>query len=250
MHRADASTLTFVRDLLRGNEALRTGARYQTNGGASLDAGVVETLIQSGAVDGNAERCRSNSSTRNWLKRQMLDGEPFRHQHFETEAREGLTINLSESPVARLAIAPVRDGRPFLERHHIEAAERLRRLVERAGMMPRMTTDYSDSVKVGQRGCGADVSDMAADARRELARISELLPRDCAAVAIDVCGFLKGMQQFEAERGWPRRSAKLVLRIALDCIAAHYGLADAAVGPSSHRPRRWMDAGARPERFE
>lgn len=251
MPRRDSAALSFVRALIGGAAAMRSGDKYVTSTGATLDAARVEALIRSGAITGEGAQCRSNSTTRSWLKRQLLEVEPFRDQHFETVSREGVTINLSESPVARLAIAPARGGRPFLERHHVEAAERLRRLVERAGLLPRTTTNYALAGGAGSRGNGAsDITDMAADARKELSRIVAVLPRDCAAVAIDVCGFLKGLQQVEAERGWPRRGAKLVLRVALDCLAAHFGLSAAAIGPPSRRPRRWMEESARPDRFE
>jgi hypothetical protein len=96
----------------------------------------------------------------------------------------------------------------------------------------------------------AELGDFAADARRALAEIHEVLPRDCAGVVLDVCGLLKGLQSVESERGWPRRSAKLVLRIGLDQLARHYGLAAQATGPASRRDRAWQDAGARPHRFE
>lgn len=251
MPRAEPATLSFVRALSRGAEALRIDDRYITADGASLSAARAEALIRSGAIAGDRSRCGRNDLTRNWLKRQLLAVEPFVGQHIDTATRAGLTINLSESPVSRLAIASARGGKPFLERHHVEAADRLRRLVERAGMLPRMTTNYANTEGVGSRDNQAsDISDMAADARKELSRLNAALPRDCAAVAIDVCGFLKGLQQVEAERGWPRRSAKLILRVALDCVAAHFGLDAAATGRSSNRPHRWMDEGARPERFE
>jgi hypothetical protein len=40
----------------------------------------------------------------------------------------------------------------------------------------------------------------------------------------------------EATNEWPVRSAKVVLQIALDRLAAHYGI---ATRPSRHRIRAW-----------
>jgi hypothetical protein len=64
-----------------------------------------------------------------------------------------------------------------------------------------------------------------------------------------VCGFLKGLQQVESERGWPQRSAKLVLRIGLDQVAHTFGLMPFAEGRASAPPRRWRQ-GPRPPMFE
>jgi hypothetical protein len=40
----------------------------------------------------------------------------------------------------------------------------------------------------------------------------------------DVCCALKSMGDVETEKSWPRRSAKIVLGLALDRLADHYGL--------------------------
>ena len=78
------------------------------------------------------------------------------------------------------------------------------------------------------------------------------LPADCAGVVIDVCGWLKGLQEVERERGWPRRSAKLVLRIGLEQLAQHFGLGPYAVGKTRGRSgagsRRRAAADARSRR--
>jgi Domain of unknown function (DUF6456) len=94
------------------------------------------------------------------------------------------------------------------------------------------------------------MSDLTADARKTLGEIARLLPRDCAGAVLDVCGLLKGLQTVEAERGWPRRSAKLVLRIGLDQLAGYFGLSSEATGPASQRDHVWLPDNARPDRFE
>lgn len=98
-------------------------------------------------------------------------------------------------------------------------------------------------------GVASDVSDMAADARKALAGIQAELPPDCATALMDICGYEKGLQAVEIERGWPRRSAKIVLRIALEQLAHRLGLTEMASGPETGRPREWLPPSARPTEF-
>lgn len=238
--------IRFVR-ALAGDAAMRVGERYVIASGESAEARDVLELIAAGAIAGDAQSCRANAETKGWVRRAMLDADAFAAQHRQqTTLPDSTIVNLAESPLARLAAGTP----PFLERHHVEAGERVRRLVERASIQPRMTMTYAASMTAGQRRSGpGDISDMAADARKALDEVYRVLPRDCAGVVMDVCGLLKGLQVVEAERGWPRRSAKLVLRIGLEQLAQHFGYAPVAVGVETTRARKWMGEGGRPSVF-
>ncbi|MHA6298159.1 DUF6456 domain-containing protein [Devosia sp. CAU 1758] len=134
-------------------------------------------------------------------------------------------------------------GKPedFLAPHHLEASSRLARLFDGAALRQRVTMSY-DPGRVGRsRGAAqADISDNAADARKRLAVFAGLLPPDCWGVLVDVCLYDKGLQQVETERNWPRRSAKLVLRIGLDQVAARMGLLEQATGRDRATTRSWL----------
>ncbi len=257
MQPPDRLTLTFVRALAGGAEAVADAeGRFEVLSAGRplrLAAEIVAGMISNGVVAGDRNACRASPATRQWLRRQLLEQDAFAAQHrLLAPASDGPVVNLAESPLGRLAAAAPGGGQPFLERHHVEAGERVRRLTERAQLQPRVTMSYSAAHVAGGKGMSraADIGDLAAEARTKLAEIHRVLPRDCAGVVIDVCGLLKGLQLVEQERGWPRRSAKLVLRIGLDQLARHYGLSAEAVGIASRRPQRWMDDGARPLRFE
>jgi hypothetical protein len=236
----------FVRGLIAGEVGLPDGDRYVTATGRSAQAADIRVLVQSGALAGDAGECRAGPETAAWLKRAMIDGDAFQAQHrVDGVDREGRLVNLAESPLSRL----VSGDRAFLEPHQIEAGERVRGLVERAQLRTRTTMNYSGEATGGrkQRNAAETVTDMAVDARRVLDGIHGALPAECAGVVMDVCGWLKGLQQVERERGWPRRSAKLVLRIGLEQVAQRMGLGPHAVGRERVPARGWMAEGARPE---
>lgn len=245
--RPDASLQRFVRGLLGGATASRHGKAFVLPDGRRAPGDAVIALVRSGAISGDDESCRANPNTAAWLKRALLEPDAFAAQHrVISHAPDGTELNLAESPLARLAAGEA----AFLERHQVEAGERVRKLVERAQLQPRVTMTYSASRTAGRRQHTAtDILDMAADARRSLAEIHRALPRDCAGVVLDVCGLLKGLQDVERDRGWPRRSAKLVLRIGLEQLAQHYGLGPFAVGTVTRRPHAWLGDGAKPREF-
>lgn len=153
--------------------------------------------------------------------------------------RPGLPPELPDA-VLRLATARQGEG-AFLLDHHIEAARRFFRLCDLARLAPRVTLSY-DPARVGRSGSQAasEISDTAATARARLQRWAAVLPQECWGVLIDACAFEMGLQDIELARGWPRRSAKLVLRIGLDQLAREMGLSGWARGPETAQSRHWL----------
>lgn len=129
----------------------------------------------------------------------------------------------------------------FLDPHHREVAQRLGRLFERAQLRQRVTMSYDPSRVDHQGGIArGEIADSAADARRRLGRLAVALPMECWGVLVETCLYDKGLQQIETERGWPRRSAKLVLRIGLDHVATLLGIDADARGLDSAVGRTWL----------
>jgi len=250
MARADAA-MRFVRALLpNGTAEPGPDGRYRVTGTrriATLDQKAVARLITDGVLAGDSTSCRPGPGARSWLRRRLAEDEPFAAQHRRTtKTADGAALNLGESPLMRLATG---GGAAFLAPHQVEAGERIRRLTERARLQPRLTMSYSPAhMAGGGAGRAPEIGDLAADARARLNACLAALPPDCAGVVFDVCGLLKGLQQVEQERGWPRRSAKLVLRIGLEEAAAHFGLSPLAIG-AGHGARAWLGDGARPTRL-
>jgi hypothetical protein len=61
---------------------------------------------------------------------------------------------------------------------------------------------------------------------------------------VDICCFLKGLEDIERARAWPTRSAKIVLQLALDRLARHYGYAEKITGRGDAPVRTWLAEGA------
>lgn len=166
---------------------------------------------------------------------------------FRQMAQDGppVAVNLNESPLARLHQRIGKDGKAWLGDAEFAAGERLRADFERAGLQPRVSANWEASVASGGRGgSAADIADFAVDARKRVNAAIAVLEPSLAGITLDVCCFLKGLEQAERERGWPPRSGKLMLRTALSMLARHYGLAGA--GQTRAAMRHWGADGYRP----
>jgi hypothetical protein len=138
-------------------------------------------------------------------------------------------VNDSESPLAWLRRRRDKQGNPLITVAQFDAGERLRADFYFAQMTPRTTSSWSGMpVERGMRrsapGAGIDLADSVVAAKQRVYLALCSVGADLAGILIDVCGHLKGLEQFERGEGYPQRSAKLVLGMALTRLAQHYGL--------------------------
>lgn len=143
-------------------------------------------------------------------------------------AKQPVLVDLRESPLLWLHRRPGRDGRPQISDSQFAAGERFRADLTRAAMLPRTTMNWEAVAAPEERGGQprdpSTASDVAVAARQRVRHACDRLGPELSGLAMDVCGFLKGLDAVERERGWPARSAKVVLRVALDQLAEHYGI--------------------------
>ncbi|WP_294047869.1 DUF6456 domain-containing protein [Sphingomonas sp.] len=132
--------------------------------------------------------------------------------------RRAVTVNRAESPLSWLRARNLVDARQF------EAGERLRRDYEIAQLGPQVTMQW-DRVRVdggGGGGCDPTIAHLAAKRRFDVAvgavgaGLNDVLWRVVCAG--------EGLPAAERALGWPARAGRLVLGLALDRLADHYGL--------------------------
>ncbi len=135
--------------------------------------------------------------------------------------RRSVTVNLAESPLSWLRARGMVDARQF------EAGERLRADYEMASLGPSVTMRWDASpIAKGRRGAAAAMDPTLAQLsakRRFDAAIAAAGPGLSDVLWRVVCAG-EGLPMAEKALGWPVRAGKLVLCLALDRVAGHYGL--------------------------
>ncbi|MGA7674024.1 MAG: DUF6456 domain-containing protein [Rhizomicrobium sp.] len=184
-----------------------------------------------------------------WYLRALAGCDPFAAQHqlrrtqtiWDEQGRERrVVVNAAESPLLWMR------QRGLVSELQCQAGERLRRDFTLAQLAPRLGVDWSAPAVFGRRAQKPELlSDTVLAAKQRFSAAMRAAGPGLADILFDVCCHLSGLEQSERTRGWPRASAKVVLKIALDRLAHHYGMIFA---PRPARVRSWtMDEGAMEE---
>ncbi|HEX3338560.1 MAG TPA: DUF6456 domain-containing protein [Pseudolabrys sp.] len=179
----------------------------------------------------------------------IVDG--FRAQHLALAQRQIVTelgrtsvlVDETESPLVWLARRRGRDGRALIEVHELQAGERLRADFTRAHLMPRTTANWSSPLSSGRHAGGeraGALTDTVIAARQSVHLALDAVGPEFSGLLLDICCFLKGLEDIERERAWPARSGKVVLQLALARLARHYGYSARARGPARAPVRTWL----------
>lgn len=152
---------------------------------------------------------------RRLVERELTEEGPRRHGNARGKRRT-VTINLAESPLSWLHARGHIDDRLF------DAGERLRADYERAQLGASVTMRW-DPVRVrttGEAGLTPTERQIAAKARFHAALATAGKGLEDILWRVVCAG--EGLPEAEKGLGWPARSGKLVLKLALDRVADFY----------------------------
>ena len=137
-------------------------------------------------------------------------------------------MNDRESPLAWLRQRRDKDGKAMIGDVEYLAGERLRADFERANLSPRITASWNPAALPsggprGAPGTGMELAEGVVAARQRVDAALQAVGPELSGMLLDVCCFLKGLEQAERNGDWPRRAGKVVLQLGLAHLARHYG---------------------------
>lgn len=245
-HLAEAGCYGLVSPLGCGRIAL-----YRTVNGTSLGAGYVSAeIVEALEGEGLVAWSRDTKAARLGLAEPNPGASVAEKAQPGHDASPAPIMDDRESPLLWLYRRSGKGGGPQISAEEFVAGERFRADITLAGMLPRVTMNWDAAFTPEQAGAGprdvAGSSDTALAARQRVRLACDRLGPELSGLAIDICGFLKGLDLVEKERRWPPRSAKVVLRVALAALVTHYGL-ERRIRQSGLRS--WQATDARPSEF-
>ncbi|PIX63992.1 MAG: hypothetical protein COZ43_13015 [Sphingomonadales bacterium CG_4_10_14_3_um_filter_58_15] len=149
------------------------------------------------------------------------DGENRNDREPKPRRARSVTVNLSESPLGWL------HARGHLSDRQFDAGEKLRADWERAHLAPRVTMCWDAApVAGGKRRIPAALNETEAQlaAKQRFNNAIDHLGSDLSDIAWRIICGGEGTPVAEKNLGWPARSGKLVLKIALDRLGDFYRL--------------------------
>lgn len=237
----------------------------QTNGRLKDEAIISDTLVNTLLGLGNVEiidgRVKLTRAGRVALKRKMTNSGDCLGQHqirkleqVEIGGTNRLaTVNLSESPLAWLFTRKGKNGLPYIEEYQFASGEKLRTDYEMGAMHPKQTFNWDAFGNPRQKANkdtfqGLTISERAMSARKRVHEAIQAVGPELSGILIDVCCYFKGLEETEKQNGWPKRSGKIILRMALTRLARHYGFLGEEKNTANHSKKisHWGEADYRP----
>ncbi|MEX0303942.1 MAG: DUF6456 domain-containing protein [Leisingera sp.] len=132
----------------------------------------------------------------------------------------------AETPLEMLARLADKEGNPFLTPGMVGAGKRLREDFELAQINSLLMQEKLH-FSPGCRAMRSSSQEAGAAAHKRMTEALQTLGAGLSDIALRCCCHLEGLETAERNLGWPARSGKVVLRIALQHLAEYYGEAGA-----------------------
>lgn len=232
---------SYLRPLDAGHFGLFREAQKSPRPQAHIAASHIAAWRKADLLQGK-EKLSLSPTGRAFLRRLTAEhaDEGFRAQHdmIGAAALEGAVRQVRGSPLQWLKARKQSKGFG-LQDIDFAAGEALMRDYDRAAFHPRQTMNWQSPIFVdGGKTGGADYAPAhIIDARRKLQAALDYAGPGLAEVALAVCCAEIGLE--ECERGFdlPKRSGKLMLKMALTRLSVFYGLQSTATAAASLRMR-------------
>ncbi|CDO38205.1 DUF6456 domain-containing protein [Novosphingobium sp. KN65.2] len=153
------------------------------------------------------------------VERELSSEGPVRRRGAKASAARAtrsVAVNLAESPLSWL------HARGHLDDRRFAAGERLRTDWEQAQLAPRMTMRWDPVRVTGGRDADLTPAERQVAAKARFDGAIEAAGTGLSDVLWRVVCAGEGLPTAEKALGWPARSGKLVLGLALDRVAAFY----------------------------
>ena len=158
----------------------------------------------------------------------------------------------AESPLLRLFLGKSTGGKAYIDLNQFKAGEKLRSDFERAHLMQRITSAYSESAGSGGRhwqqsdNSIAKLNDNAIAARQRLQHAFAAVGPELSGILYQVCCIASGFEHAEKILALPARSGKAVLALGLTRLARHYGFIKIHKPEKHHSISHWAVDDYRP----
>jgi len=208
-----------------------------------VEPGVVAAFAAEGWIAETGGRWSLTDQGRAFAARASAAVEPFRAQHGDV-IDLGASVRQERAGSVLDALARLKDehGRPYLGALEREAAARLETDFEQAHFRPRLTVNLDVPPRSAIHDCGVveTLSAAALDARRRVMDALDAAGPGLKDMLFEAVCLSRGLNEAERALGWPQRAGKAVVRLGLQRLAEHYGLASGRRRPG--RIEAWMEA--------
>ena len=244
--RAHKKLARVVTQMLEKDLALRCqpdgsyAAMHQDRVCARLSADEAKMACADGILVTHADqRLHCSQQAGLWLKRRSVNDtqDAFAAQHRDMHQvnlidKEGRLFtahkNAAESPLAWLRRHSDKNKVPFLSAAEFAAAEQLRDDYNRSSLSQKLCANWQTPARSGSaqgpRNAVLDAADNALAAKERFMNALAALGPGLDDLVFCLCIREIGLDAVEKARKWPKRTAKVVLKLALERLARHYGL--------------------------